>query len=235
MATSPQSAPHAVRMREIVNRHDPALPAAYALLRDTFARNERVTLNDWRASLREREEEVWTDYAWHLVVAESRGAVLGLATGTYLGSVNAAIIGYLAISPDLRSGGLGTLLRRRLRGEFERDARRRHGRTLGGVVGEVSADNPWLRRLARHPNVLVLDLPYYQPRLHLLELSRPYVLYYESCDRRRADLPMLEVRRLLYAIWREGYRLARPLQYRAFRRILRSLDGRRRIGAHPDY
>ena len=233
MTNHKASAP-AVRLREIVSRTDPALPAAYALLNATFARHERVTLNEWRAVLREREEEVWTDYAWHLLIAEQRGEVVGLATGTYVGSTDVAMIGYLAMAPSIRGGGIGTHLRDRLRHAFERDARRL-GRPLAAILGEVSHDNPWLRRLARQPKVLVLDLPYYQPSLRFLDSSSPFVLYYEACGPARAYLPMLELRRILFALWRESYRLGRPLEHRAFRRMMRALDGRRHVGPHPDF
>jgi GNAT superfamily N-acetyltransferase len=232
--TEPKSSAPTVRLREIISRTDPALPAAYALLNATFARHERVTLNEWRAVLREREEEVWTDFAWHLLIAEQRGEVVGLATGTYVGSANVAMIGYLAMAPSTRGGGIGTHLRERLRHAFERDARRL-GRPLAAILGEVSHDNPWLRALARRPKVLVLDLPYYQPSLRFLDSSSPYVLYYEACGAARAYLPMLELRRILFTIWRESYRLGRPLEHRAFRRMMRALDGRRHVGPHPDF
>jgi hypothetical protein len=39
------------------------------------------------------------------------------------------------------------------------------------------------------------------------------------------------VRRILYAIWRRGYRIAAPMEDHRFRRMLRSLDGRRWVGA----
>lgn len=224
----------AVRLREITSRRDPVLPAAYALLHATFARHERVTLREWRSVLREREEEVWTDFAWHLLVAEQRGEVVGLATGTFIGSVDVAMIHYLAMAPAIRGSGVGTRLRERLRHEFERDARRL-GRPLKAILGEVSHGNPWLRTLARRPKVLVLDMVYYQPSLRFLDTASPFVLYYESCGRARPALPMLELRRILFALWRESYRLSRPLEHRAVRRMLRALDGQRQVGPHPDY
>ncbi|MBW7933067.1 MAG: GNAT family N-acetyltransferase, partial [Gemmatimonadaceae bacterium] len=162
------------------------------------------------------------------------GEVIGLATGTFVGSVNVAMIGYLAMAPSIRGGGIGTRLRERLRHAFELDARRL-GRPLAAILGEVSHDNPWLRSLSRRPKVLVLDLPYYQPSLRFLDASSPFVLYFESCGPARQALPMLELRRILFAIWREGYRLARPLEHRAFRRMMRTLDERRLVGPHPDF
>ena len=224
-----------VRIREIVTPDDDAIRAAHDLLRAAFSRHERVSLAEWRATLQERARGVWTDYAWHLLVAERRGRVLGIATGTYLGNVNIGVIGYLAIDASARAAGLGTRLRRRLRAAFLRDARALVGRELAGIVGEVSPDNPWLDALARKPEVLVLDLPYFQPRLHPGDKPSPFVLYYESIGRPRRWLSATEIRRMIYAIWRRAYRISRPLERPAFRRMLRSLAGRNRIGPLPAY
>jgi hypothetical protein len=224
-----------VRIREVTTPADPVVPAAYALLRRAFPPSERVPLREWRATLREKARRVWSDYNWHLLVAQRGRSVVGLVTGTYLGNVNVGVIGYLAIMAGARGVGLGTLLRSRLRRAFERDARQLVGRPLGGIVGEVSAGNPWLATLARRPDVLVLDLAYYQPRLRALDRPSPFLLYYESIGRPRRHLPAAELRRILYGIWRRAYRITRPLERAAFRRMLRALDRRRRIGPHPDF
>lgn len=224
-----------IRIREIVAPDDSAVRDAHRLLRATFSRHERVPLAEWRATLRERVRGVWTDYAWHLIVAEQRDQVLGVATGTYLGNVNIGVIGYLAIDASVRAAGLGTRLRRRLRAAFLRDARVLAGKELAGIVGEVSPGNPWLAALARKESVLVLDIPYFQPRLYPGDKPSPFVLYYESIGRVRRWLSESEVRRILYAIWRRAYRISRPLERPAFRRMLRSLEGRRRIGSAPAY
>jgi hypothetical protein len=76
-----------------------------------------------------------------------------------------------------------------------------------------------------------LDLQYYQPSLQVGDAPSSLVLYYQPLMRHRRTLPADEVRRLLYAIWRRLYRVAKPLERRAFRRMLRSLAGRRRIGS----
>lgn len=225
--------PSGTRVREIVSPEDRSLPDAHRLLRSTFSRHERVPLAEWRATLRERVRGVWTDYAWHLIVAQRGERIVGLATGTYLGNVNVGIIGYLAIGTAVRSAGLGTRLRTRLREAFQRDALHLMGRKLRGVLGEVSADNPWLATLARRPRVLLLNLPYFQPRLYPGDKPSPFVLYYESLDRPSRWLPASELRRILYAVWRRAYRVTRPLERPAFRQMLRALEGRRRIGPRP--
>ena len=62
-----------IRIREITDGRDPALKAAYALLTKSFRRHERVSLGEWRDSLDERADQLLTDTAWHLLVAEEDG------------------------------------------------------------------------------------------------------------------------------------------------------------------
>lgn len=220
-------------IREILSPSDPQLRAAYTLLGKSFTREERVDRLDWNATLREGAEGLWSDYAWHLFIAESGGKVVGLVTGCYLGNVNLGIIGYLAIAADHQAAGAGTRLRHRLRTAFERDARGLGKASLHGIVGEVSLDNPWLRALARRPQVIVLDVPYFQPSLRAEDAPSPFVLYFESLSGPRTFLAVAELRQILFAIWRRSYRIARPLQSPAFRAMLRALEGRRRIGRRP--
>ena len=170
-------------MREVTDPRDRALKEAYAILSQVFHRGERVALSDWKNSLQEKSLQVLTDVVWHLIVAEEAGQVVGLASGTYLGNVNLGVVGYLAASSGTRSRGVGTKLRAHLRRRFERDAVRITGGPLEGILGEVSARNPWLSSLARRPEVLVLDFQYYQPRLYDEDDPSPFVLYYREPDR----------------------------------------------------
>lgn len=227
------TAARATRVREVVDPADPAVKQAHMLLARTFHRRERVTLRDWRGSMREKQPRLGTDIAWHLIVAEVDGKVVGFASGTYLGNMNLGVIGYLAISPSGRSLGLGTRLRNQLRVRFERDARRIRREPLEGIIGEVSAANPWLGTLARRPNVIVLNFAYYQPSLYEGDNPSPFLLYYESLHRRRDRLPVGELRRILYTVWRRVYRISHPLDRSAFRAMLRALEKRRTIGRHP--
>ena len=224
-------APTRTSIREIVDPRDPALREAYALLARSFAREERVLLSSWTGSLREGAQGLLSDVAWHLLVAEQGGHVVGIASGTYLGNVNVGVIGYLAISPLVRAGGLGTRLRRRLRTHFSRDAMRITKAPLDAIIGEVSPSNRWLRTLASREGVIVLDFPYFQPRLYEGDAASPFVLYYESLSRIRQRLPASELRRLLYAIWRRVYRVPRPLERPAFRAMMKALERRRTIGS----
>lgn len=219
-----------VTVREVRDPGDPRLSAAHRLLRLAFGRDELVSIREWRDSLAERDAAVWTDTAWHLLVAEQTGRVLGAASGTYVGNLNLGVMGYLVVHPDARGLGLGPRLRRRLRGLFFRDARRLHGGPLGALVGEVRRDNPWLRRLIRRPSVVALDFPYCQPDLRRNVPPVEFVLYRETFEGPRRTMTAKELRQLLYNVWRRVYRIPRPMSSPVFRRMMRSLAGRRVVG-----
>jgi GNAT superfamily N-acetyltransferase len=226
-------APARLRIREVRSESDPAFRSAYRLFTRVFPSAELLPRRDWVDVMRERSRDLWTDLNWHLLVAERGGRVVGAASGSYLGNLNVGVIGYIALRPGLRSKGIGPLLRRRLRAAFERDAQRiRHG-TVSALVGEVRLDNPWLRHLVRREGAIALDFPYYQPRLRETGKPVPLVLYYQPLRTRRRSLSTRAVRRLLYTLWRRPYRVAKPLSRPGFRRMLRALTGRQRIGQHP--
>jgi acetyltransferase (GNAT) family protein len=200
---------------------------------DAAERDELLPRRDWIATMREREGGLWTDVNWHVLVAERGQRLLGVATGSYVGSLNIGVIGYIAVARRLRSRGVGPRLRRRMWAAFEADARRISGRPLVALVGEVRPDNPWLHHLVRREGALALDFPYYQPSLRQQPEPVALVLYYQALQARRRWLSASEVRRLLYTLWRRPYRVDRPLTRPAFRRMLRALAGRRRIGPRP--
>jgi GNAT superfamily N-acetyltransferase len=220
-----------IRVREIRSADDPAFNAAHGLLRRIFPRSEMMPRRGWIQVLREREQGLWTDLNWHLFIAERDGAVIGAASGSYLGNVNVGVVGYVAVDLAARARGLGPRLRRALVRAFTRDARDVNGTALRAVVGEVHADNPWLRVLVSRHHAIALDFPYYQPALHGSEKGVGLVMYYEPIGARRRSLAAGEVRRLLYTMWRRAYRVPSPLGNANFRRMLRALKGRRRIGS----
>ncbi|MGH7582560.1 MAG: GNAT family N-acetyltransferase [Gemmatimonadales bacterium] len=222
----------AARIREVTSVDDPALRAAYRLVQREFDPAETVPLREWRASLRELADQLWTDVAWHLLVAEHHGEVVGAVSGNYLGNVNVGVIGYLVVAPHGRGLRLGPRLRASLRRRFDRDARRVRGEPVAALVGEVDAANPWLATLARRRGVLPLDFPYYHPKLHPGHELNRYVFYYQSLGTPRRSLGASELRRLLYTLWRRVYRIPRPREREAFRRMMRALRGRRLIGRY---
>lgn len=221
-----------LRIREIRTADDPAFRRAYRLLHRVFPRAELMPLSAWMHVMDERNAGVWTDLNWHLFVAEYGGATVGAATGAYLGNVNVGLIGYVAVTAAARSHGIGPRVRWALRLAFQRDARRLVGRPLEAIMGEVRPDNPWLRRLVR-AGAIALDLSYYQPSLRRRGKDVSLVLYYQPLRGPQGSIAAATVRRLLYTIWRRAYRVPTPLSRPAFRRMLRALEGRERIGRRP--
>ncbi len=224
------AAPGAPTYREVLNPTDRVLPRVHDLIRRNFPPNELVGRSEWRASLREREAGLWSDSRWHLVIAEHKGDVIGVASGTYLGNVNVGVVGYLAVSPGARGFGVGPKLRAKLRSLFREDAREITGETLDAVIGEVRRDNPWLRRLVRSDRVLALDFIYFQPRLRPSDRPVPLVLYFEGVAQVRQRLPSARIRMILYSLWRRIYRVPRPMAHGAFRRMIGDLEGRTAVG-----
>jgi hypothetical protein len=218
-----------LRIREVHAETDPAFRRAHRLLAAIFPRAETVPISAWRHVMRERQAGVWTDLSWHLFVAEYEKRTVGAATGIYLGNVNVGLVGYVAVRSTARSAGIGPRLRWALRLTFQRDARRITGRRLKAIAGEVRPDNPWLGRLVRH-GAIALDFPYHQPALRSQGKDVPLVLYYQPLHVAGRSIPVEEARRLLYAIWRRAYRVSKPLAHPAFRRMLRAVEGRTRIG-----
>ena len=222
-------------IREIDTPGDSALRPAHQLLRRAFTRAEMLPLGDWQNALRERSHSLWLDQSWHLLVAQRGGKLLAAATGAYLGNVNVGIVGYIAVTPEARSLGIGPRMRRALRRKFDADARRIGRRAAAAIIGEVKADNPWLGHLVRVEGAIALDFPYFQPSLGGGREPVPLVLYYHALAEPRASLSAAETRQLLYTVWRRVYRIARPLDHPEFRRMLRALEGRRRIGQRAEF
>lgn len=220
-----------LRIRQVRQPSDPALAGAYRLLRRAFSARELVRRRDLREMMTERNTGLLGDLNWHMVVAERGEQVVGVATISYMGNVNVGVVGYVAVRPGERSGGLGLKLRARLLRAANRDAVRIRHRPLDAIVGEVRPRNPWLAHLVEHFGAIPLDFRYWQPSIDGTARPVRLVLYYQPINRERSSLSAPEVRRLIYHIWRRLYRIPKPMKDPIFRRMLRSLAGRRRIGS----
>lgn len=225
-------APPRRRIREVRSSADPRFAEAYALLKRTFSRSELIPRREWNAIMRELEADLYSDINWHLLVALRGDRLIGAASGSYLGNLNIGVVSYIAVDAKAREDGLGPLLRRRLGALFKMDAQRIRGRALRAIVGEIEADNPWLRSLVRRHRAIPLDFPYEQPSLGGKRKPVALVLYWQPTAGREVTwLGAAHLRRVLYTLWRRTFRVDLPLREPSFRRIMASLEGRKRIGA----
>jgi GNAT superfamily N-acetyltransferase len=220
-----------ISFRELLTPGDPAVSRAYQILQETFPTSELVRLAEFLRALTERAAGAWSDLLWHMIVGERGPKLEGVVTGTYLASLNVGFIGYLAVDRSRRANGLGARLRNTLLEVFDGDAWRLLGRPMDGVVGEVEPDNPWLATLIQRHGAIALDLPYCQPPLRHDQPEVPLVLYYQPLREPRSSLPVVEVRQLLFSIWRYAYRVKAPFEDPRFRDMMRALVGREEIGS----
>jgi ribosomal protein S18 acetylase RimI-like enzyme len=205
--------------------------SALRLVEETFPVADRQPTAQIAMEIAERRLGLLTSYDFHLFAAvDADDEVLGVAAGVYLGGVNAGFVTYLAVRPEARQHQLGRRLRIRLIDAFRADARKLEWEELNWVVGEVRRQNPWLQRLVRERAAIPFDLRYYHPGLDASDPDEEWVLYRQPVGDAREELPAVEVRQLLYAIWRRAYRVRWPLERPGFRSMLQELEGRESVG-----
>lgn len=220
---------------EIRDEREPIAEVALAIIGRVFPPHERHTISALRAEVEEKRLGLLEPYDYHLLAMRGEdGEVIATVAGVYLAGLNSGFISYLATLPELRGRGVGRLIREALVECFREDAERA-GRGLAGVLGEVRVESPWLRSLVQRGRAIPFDLTYYHPGMEPGITEERYVLYREAISDTRRSLPAAEVRQILYAIWRRGYRVAYPLQRPAFRTMLHELEGRSVIEIHPAF
>jgi ribosomal protein S18 acetylase RimI-like enzyme len=220
---------------EIADEREPIAGEALQLIRRAFPPRERQPLEQIAMEIAEKRLGLLTSYDFHLIAALSAaGEVLAVVSGVYLGGVNTGFVTYLAVDPPARDQQVGRGLRVALVDAFRRDARALDWPDLAAVVGEVRLESPWLARLVRDRAVLPLDLNYFHPGEEPTAPDARWVLYRQPVADDRLELPVGEVRQLLYAIWRRAYRVRWPLEREGFKVMLRELSGRSHVGSHPE-
>lgn len=225
-----------IEVVEVLDERQPMAAAALDIIVDTFAAHERHPLSDLRSELAEQRLGVLSTQNFHLLAGLDpvAGSPIGAIIGVYLSSVNAGFIAYLGVLEPHRGRRVARVLRPHLVELFRADARRAGYDELAWVMGEVKRRNPWLRRLVRARGAIPFDLTYYHPGM-TLDSAEPYVLYRQPIGDRRRELPVAEVRRVLYAIYRRAYRVRYPLQRDTFVNMLEQLEGRTTVGVHPEF
>lgn len=222
--------PRTVRLDD---ERDPLARAALSLFVEEIGDVQPV--DDLLSELEEGRRGMYSGGGYHLLAMVDGGErPAAAAAGIYLRGAGAAFVTYLAVRADARRDRLGRRLRAKLVESIREEAVRLDGVEPGWVAGEVRRSSPWLRSLVRRGRAVPFDFPYFHPWMPRSAEGR-YVLYREPLADPRPEIPADEAARLVYAIWRRGYRIRFPLQSEIFRYMLDEIDKRGTIGIHPDF
>jgi hypothetical protein len=220
---------------EVADEREPQASEALAVIRETFAPEDRQSLNHIAMEVTERRLGLTPRDPHHILcILSGSGRAMAAAAGVYLGGSNAGLVGYLGVRSEYRDRQLGRRIRRALVEKFRDDARQQGHADLGWVVGEVRIDNPWLLRLVRERAAIPFDFAYYHPGVAPGWSEERWILYRQAVGDPRAELPAGEVMRLVYEIWRRAYRARYPLEHEGFAAMIAELEERTTIGAHPE-
>jgi GNAT superfamily N-acetyltransferase len=219
---------------EILDEREPLAGSALQVIEEMFPRQDRQAPAELRSEIAEKRLGLLAGYDFHLLaVPTPEGGVAATVAGVYLQGVNAGFVTYLASLPKYQGKRLARGLRNGLVEKFREDARREEYEDLNWVLGEVRSASPWLRRLVRHRGAIPFDLQYFHPGMDPEGGGEPYTLYRQPIGDHRPELPVQEVRKILYSIWRRAYRVRYPLEREGFRRMLDQLEGRDAVGPDP--
>jgi GNAT superfamily N-acetyltransferase len=210
---------------ELSDERDRRADEALQLIRQSFDRRDRQSLDELRSELEEKRRNLLSAYDYHLIVAvDGEDRVGGAVAGAYLEGVNAGFIMYLAVRPEHRGQGIASRIRAELVEAFRTNARDAGNEDLNWVLGEVRSDSPWLARLL-HRGAILFDFDYYHPGMAPGDGTPRFNLYREPILDSRPVLPRSVTRRILYSIYRRAYRVRYPLERPGFCAMLEALGG----------
>lgn len=221
-----------LRISPVASADDALFCRAFTLYCSLFPPGERIGREYFRNLFEEKRLGLLTPFNFHFLVAHEGERVVGFISGTYLAIANLGFVGYLAVRPSVAGRSVGSRLRHRLVRLAQADALAAGHPGLRGMLGEVEAANPWLERMQRR-GALALDFEYFQPSTDGTAVV-PLVLYLQPTSGRKLySLPASTLRRILYSIYRRLYRIRFPLKQPEFRKMIKQLEGRVRIGGRP--
>lgn len=224
------------RIVEVLDERTPLATAALEVIVESFPPQDRQSLHQLRTEIGEKRLGLLSDYDFFLFTAiNAEGEAMGSVAGIYLDGINAGFVTYLAVRSRFRGRRLARRLRTALLEACRAAARGLGYGDLAWVVGEVQADNPWLRRLTETRGAIIFDLDYYHPGMLPGAAATRYILYRQPIADARPELPAELVRRILYSIYRRAYRVRYPLDHEAFRFMLQQVEGREIVGPHPGF
>ena len=213
---------------ELTDERTPEFLKAIAIIRDSVW--EVQPTRDLQSEIEECRLGLRSGSNYHLLAAMlPDGSPVAAAAGAYLANINVGYIAYLAVAEEERSARLGSRLRTALVSAFKSDALELAGQPLRWVVGEVRRQNRWLQQIVKKGKAIPFDFSYFHP-WQPLSREGAYVFYREPVSDPRIDIPAAEVKALVYAIWRQAYRVSYPSQSETFRYMVEQLDQRMDIG-----
>lgn len=219
---------------EVVDEREPLSREALQLIADSFPPHDRQPLSQIEMEIAEKRHGLLGLHDFHLFAARTEsGRAMAVASGIYLGGINAGFITYLAVRPEYRAQRLGRRIRRRLVDALRENARGDGHDELSWVVGEVRLENPWLRRLVRERAAVPFAFDYYHPGVSPDDGDERWILYRQPIGDHREELPATEVKALVYAIWRRAYRVRWPLERPGFAAMVEELEEIDTVGVHP--
>lgn len=223
------------RILEVNHENHRLADEALAMIEAAFPPHERHDTSELRSEVAEKRLGLLTDFDHHmLVIVDGSARVMATVIGIYLAGVNAGFVEYLAVDPAHRQRRLGRRLRHALVDAFRADAKRIGYPDLAWVLGEVRLNSPWLRRLVRVGKAVPFDFTYFHPGMSLGATRTRYAFYREPITDHRLELPAADVLRILYAVWRQAYRVSYPLERDTFVHMVEEIASRSVVGPHPE-
>jgi GNAT superfamily N-acetyltransferase len=186
-------------------------------------------------------------YTLHLIAAKQYGKVLGAVYGHLIAGIGAdnqgiVFVTYIAVRPEHRRQGIGTMLIEALKTRVNEDALRLCGEPIIGMVYEIEeTGKEEIKGCVSRLNARPLDIVYYQPAVRPGSAPERMDLWYQPCGPDTAtesartftlpaDLLILLVRNLLIKEYVGPEMKGIDLTSEPYTLFLKSVGRRKEIG-----
>jgi GNAT superfamily N-acetyltransferase len=174
----------------------PEFDQAYALLSSDIAPEFMETAEFLRNRLRARDEGPKTEaekillpqgYTLHLIAAVQDGKILGAIYGHLIADIGPdnqgiGFVTYVAVRPERRKQGIGTMLLQALKTRVEEDALALCNKPIIGIVYEIEeVGKEAIKSCVSRLNARPLDVVYYQPAVRPGYGPERMDLWYQPC------------------------------------------------------
>jgi ribosomal protein S18 acetylase RimI-like enzyme len=234
----------------------PEFDQVYEILSSVIAPEFLETVEFLRNRVRVRDQGPKTEaeklllqdgYTLHLIAAKQDGKVLGAVYGHLIAGIGAdnqgiVFVTYIAVRPEHRRQGIGTMLIEALKTRVNEDALRLCSKPIIGIVYEIEeTDKEEIKGCVSRLNARPLDIVYYQPAVRPGFAPERMDLWYQPCrpdtatETARtftlpADLLVLLVRNLLLKEYVGPEMKGFDLTSEPYTLFLKSVGRRKEIG-----